>query len=535
MALRPTDEQHEVLTQGMQGGHLVIKALAGTGKTSTLEMLSHRMKGKGLYLAFNRSIALEARSRFSGNVTCKTFHGLAFGALGHQYADRLEGEDNGHLSPFRIKSALSLAPLGEVSALARATLVRSTLSRFMQSDSDYVSDMHIPHINLALLFHQGTPGHRTAVSEITRDAAMLWKMMWEPKSDLPVSHEAYLKAYCMTRPVLPFDYIKVDEGQDLSPMMIDLITRQPVQRIMVGDSHQQIYEWRGACSALDNVPNATTRYLTQSFRFGDNIAGPANIILGNLQAQKPVRGLDANREGLSGPLTLLFRSNMGLFGELLQRVMQGRQQCHIAGGAKDMMGLLGGVADLKAGKPTAHPDLSGFSSWPAFRRAAEQDGAPQEMRQLLRVATTYAHGALIHALRVGSRTPEDRADVILSTAHKSKGREFPDVRLGQDFPVPSPKLNDETKPFEPEEARLAYVAVTRAKRSLQGHSELVGAYRERLTALVNAQQETAKAEAMAEGLAQRLSRMSPSDKRHALKGLSPLQKKALGTYLSNKD
>lgn len=535
MVLRPTDEQEQVLSRGTGGGHLVIKALAGTGKTSTLEMLSHRMTGRGLYLGFNRSIVQEAKQRFSGNVTCKTFHGLAYGALGHEYAGRLEGEENGQLSPFRIQSVLSLAPLGEVSPLARASLVRDTLSRFMQSDSDAVSETHIPHMNLAMLFPVGTPVHGSAISEITHDAATLWDMIWHPKSRLPVSHDAYLKAFCMTRPRLPFDYIEVDEGQDLSPMMIDLITRQPVQRIMVGDSHQQIYEWRGACSALDNVPNSATCYLTQSFRFGNNIAGLANIILGNLRAQKPVRGLDADRSALSGPTTLLFRSNMGLFGELMKRSLKDGQRCHIAGGAKDMVALLGGVADLKSGKATTHPDLVGFSSWSDFRRLADQDGAPREMQQLLRVATTYPQKALIHALRLGSRTPEKHADAILSTAHKAKGREFTDVRLGADFPLPSPELNNLAQPFEEEEARLAYVALTRAKRGVSGHDELVQAYRARLASLVKDQKETAKAKAQAGELAHRLSRMTPSHKRQALKDLSQTQKKALSDYLNQKD
>jgi hypothetical protein len=54
---------------------------------------------------------------------------------------------------------------------------------------------------------------------------------------------------------------------------------------------------------------------------------------------------------------------------------------------------------------------------------------------------------------------EAEADVVVSTAHKAKGREWPTVRLADDFP-------DEHDPGVPEQTRLAYVAVTRAQHVL---------------------------------------------------------------------
>src|SRR5690554_3272600 len=160
MAFKTTHEQDDILEAGARGDHLVIEALAGTGKTSTLELLSHRMKGRGLYLAFNRSIAKEAQRRFSGNVTCRTIHGFAFGEFGHQFAERLEGDQNGQLSPLRIERALSLKPLGDISPLARATLVRDALAKFMQSADAEVGVEHVSSHQLGLLFPPGTPDHR---------------------------------------------------------------------------------------------------------------------------------------------------------------------------------------------------------------------------------------------------------------------------------------------------------------------------------------------------------------------------------------
>jgi superfamily I DNA/RNA helicase len=58
-----------------------------------------------------------------------------------------------------------------------------------------------------------------------------------------------------------------------------------------------------------------------------------------------------------------------------------------------------------------------------------------------------------------STIPEGRAELTVSTAHKSKGREWDRVRLAEDFP------EDPKGDFD-EELRLLYVSVTRAKLEL---------------------------------------------------------------------
>jgi superfamily I DNA/RNA helicase len=54
--------------------------------------------------------------------------------------------------------------------------------------------------------------------------------------------------------------------------------------------------------------------------------------------------------------------------------------------------------------------------------------------------------------------PEKQADVVVSTAHRAKGREWNDVRLQGDFL----HVDD----MDSEDLRLAYVAITRAQRTL---------------------------------------------------------------------
>jgi hypothetical protein len=85
----PTDEQMHATDAFRAGRHLVLQAGAGTGKTAILVMLAAATRRHGRYLAFNKSIALDAAARFPRTVHCKTAHATAYAALGHLYTHRL--------------------------------------------------------------------------------------------------------------------------------------------------------------------------------------------------------------------------------------------------------------------------------------------------------------------------------------------------------------------------------------------------------------------------------------------------------------
>ncbi|ASR10761.1 hypothetical protein CHY08_27155 (plasmid) [Rhizobium leguminosarum bv. viciae] len=67
---------------------------------------------------------------------------------------------------------------------------------------------------------------------------------------------------------------------------------------------------------------------------------------------------------------------------------------------------------------------------------------------------------------------EEKADLVISTAHKSKGREWKSVRLMDDFLRSSPTDKENSGP-DPAEMRLLYVALTRAKESLEAPSTIM--------------------------------------------------------------
>ena len=82
-----------------------------------------------------------------------------------------------------------------------------------------------------------------------------------------MTHDGYLKLWQLSVPNLVREYgvdcILLDEGQDLSGAMLDVFLHQQCARIIVGDPHQQIYQFRGAINAMDSVNPTHTFYLTQ--------------------------------------------------------------------------------------------------------------------------------------------------------------------------------------------------------------------------------------------------------------------------------
>jgi F-box protein 18 (helicase) len=116
------------------------------------------------------------------------------------------------------------------------------------------------------------------------------------------------------------------------------------------------------------------------------------------------------------------------------------------------------------------PWLRTFENFEVMEQLA-YDLDDAELKQLCRVVRHY--GPRIPALvsqieRAAVATPA-AAQVCLSTAHKTKGLEFDQVALADDFPslvhIPAAEL-------DPEEVNLLYVAVTRAVEVLEINTSL---------------------------------------------------------------
>ncbi|MBX4883844.1 ATP-binding domain-containing protein [Rhizobium bangladeshense] len=127
-----------------------------------------------------------------------------------------------------------------------------------------------------------------------------------------------------------------------------------------------------------------------------------------------------------------------------------------------LMDMLRAVQSLKEGEPTSCPAFFGFKSWDEVLELARSDEGAH-LVTFVNLVEKRGERQLMWAL---NRTVEaEKADLVISTAHKSKGREWKSVRLMDDFLRSSPGETAKAGP-DPAEMRLLYVALTRAKEVL---------------------------------------------------------------------
>lgn len=119
------------------------------------------------------------------------------------------------------------------------------------------------------------------------------------------------------------------------------------------------------------------------------------------------------------------------------------------------------IHDLQRYGSTQHPELAPFSSWEAVQAFIADDPAGTDLKLLVDLVDEYGPDFIIREL--DHTVSEARADLIVSTAHTSKGREWDRVKLADDFVREGLNLSVE-------ELRLLYVAVTRAKLVLDALS-----------------------------------------------------------------
>lgn len=462
MSYKNTEEQDQIIEASKTGGSMVIEAGAGAGKTSTLDKIS-RAKPKyesGVYVAYNRAIAGDAKSKFPRNTQCATAHSFAFRAVGVKYKHRLNGPRvtaRQTASILDIKGGVSFGDV-DFGPVKLAMLALGTVTRFCYSAEPQITERHVP-------FTPGTEKFHNELAEIVAPyARKAWEDMIREDGRLRFQHDVYLKLWALSNPTLPGDFILLDEAQDANPVIEGVVKNQDAQIIMVGDSAQQIYAWRGAQDAMSRFHADHRLTLSQSFRFGPAIADEANKWLDLINAPLRLKGFDKIASEVlpvEAPDAILCRTNATVVASALH-AQQADKKVAIVGGTTEIRMFAEAAEDLMSNRTTYHPDLAGFKSWTDVQEYA-QDESGSDLKVFVKLIDEYGVDTVKD---VANKSVDEKfADVIVSTAHKSKGREWASVRIAADFREP---VNEDGTPSDPikSECMLAYVSVTRAMQEL---------------------------------------------------------------------
>lgn len=474
-------------------GDIKINAVAGSGKTTTIiEYARAQPKtARILYLAFNRSVKIEAEKRFLDkgllNVKVETAHSLAFKNV--VYRNNYKVRPQGYKT-HEIAEMLGLKGSGEKHAeYIVANHINKFLTYFCNSDKGKVPDLNyldVIHDEKARSF---VANFYDYIQSQTR--LLLSKM---DKGEIEIIHDFYLKKFQLSQPVLPYDYILFDEGQDASAAMLDIFLKQPAVKVIVGDTHQQIYAWRYAVNSLDKA-DFTQYQLSTSFRFRQDVAdlGVATLNLKSLIMElKPTIITGAgNNQGLATK-AVLARTNLGLLLKAIEYVQEKAdlKNIYFEGNINsytyaDEGASLYDVLHLYNGKRQQIRDN--------LIKAMKD---MEELEDYIEKTEDVQLGMMVEIVReYGNRIPgiiksikdrhvpdneKDKASIIFSTVHRSKGMEYDAVQLVNDFITEEriTKLKaDVNTPINGakliEEINLLYVAITRTKNILHIPEQLL--------------------------------------------------------------
>ena len=469
--MKPTAEQTLCADYFHTEKALRINAYAGTGKTTTLTQLAKGTKRRGVYLAFNKSIADDASRKFPRTVSCSTVHAMAFRAMRNRFsADKMTGNISGGylVKRFGLKGFfLGGSNAWELGQRTFGVLVANTIGRFLRSGDMDLRRYHVPHDGFIATLPDELVSE--VESHVITKASQVWAEMRDPRSDMPLTHDGYLHLWVISNPVLPGDFVLLDEAQDTNGIVLRLVREQSSQIVAVGDRWQQLYEWRGAQNAMTTLPSELVARLAKSFRFGECLANFASRTLMLLGENVPLVGngdMPSRVGHVEAPNAILARTNANAIGEVVAALDRGQRPV-ITGGTRAMLTMLDAIEGLQAGVESTLPELIGFKTWREVQEAAEQPEG-LELRMWVRLIDKFGLSALKDALESLPQSEAD-ADLIVSTAHKSKGREWSSVVLCDDFlPAPQAKQGQMATPaaISPAELMLFYVASTRARTSL---------------------------------------------------------------------
>lgn len=481
---KPTPEQERIfLFVKKRPENVLIKAYAGAGKTSTIvEAVKLLPKDKSImFLAFNKHIQEELKTKLPEHVRCYTTYGLGTSAIKRKYGDKIQFDE------FKIDKIILKK------------------SKQWKLDDELKGDEAILHyqdsikklVNLCRLTLTLKPEFVPYVAERydinlnkPNDIKRVLKVLDEATNDrstFDYTDMIYLPAVDNGIWMFPQDYVFVDEVQDLNRCQIRIIEKVlkkdkasgklTGRLITVGDFFQGIYGFNAADEKsfewFEKYPNTKTLPLSVSFRCAKNVIAKAQEIVPDIKALDDapdgiVRDGNVLEEAQSGDFVLC-RTTMPLIKLFFEFLTQGKKAI-IKGSdiGLQLIDLIGKINNL--------PKLVSFweDELATYRKDLKSSGVINPHEHSGYVALEDKVNVLLFLAKLSDsiadlknkiRTifTDEIQGICLSTVHKIKGLEANRVFIIRPDLLP---MQAQKSWQIIQEKNLEYVAITRARLEL---------------------------------------------------------------------
>lgn len=484
--MQPSRRQQAILdTWETTDENILISAVAGSGKTSTLLMLLEKCNHRTLFVAFNKSVQEEIQAKIDERGLkqgkAMTLHSLGLAAIratrkkfninnnkNWNLIKKLQAECRGvyRSTPDedRLRLSYSLIDMNDVSRMFLTNDIEEIRKYMKSMDRTLVEHSQLEHLWGTFLELREESYKETTMEIDFQD------MIYLPAIE---NYEI---------PVHPF-YLMIDECQDMNlsqhKLIDNMLSQGTVYKwIAVGDRNQAIYGFAGASSNSFDLflekPGTTTEMpLDICYRCARKIVESANQVYDVMEAATDEDGIVSvltDIQAIQPNSMVICRNSQPLFQLYFQLLGMGKP-CYING--NDLMNYL-----IKFLKPYIKDTVYSAKVEMEYKLLdlRENDSDEGRLRRFIfeenynnfvAVAKNMCESTdsiefLIDRLK---HLFEDRANAImLCTIHKAKGLENRVVYILNESLIPSKFAKSEEQ--QKQERNLKYVARTRAKEEM---------------------------------------------------------------------
>lgn len=472
-----TDEQQRVVDYvkaSTQEELILIDSVAGSGKTTLLKAIAKALPDdNGLYLAYNKAIAESSKKKFPSHIECRTTHSLAYKGV-----VRKMGLKVGFFGPKQVTHKM---PFKDKYMLVED--IREFCLSSHTSYDDYAEEY-------------GRVNQELAKHYLGQMAAGL----------IDCSHDFYLKMFHLglndnTLSAPECDLLMLDEAGDLNEVTLEIFKLIPARiKVAVGDPHQNIYGFNHTINCFEKLQGlGTTFKLSRSFRVPNHIAEVIETFCDNyLSPGMQFQGIEPTNTDVK-TRGYISRTNGGLINKLIE-LNNDRVPYGLVRKASEIFKVPLLVAGLKyQGKiydnayKHLQDDVDDWYEDPGLRKSystvlgylrAKYD-EDVVLNQAINLVIKHTPGGIFTAYSEAKKHENTKQDLMLLTAHSSKGLEFDEVTLAPDMNSSIAAIVEQVDEMEPgetlksivsqqdkESLNLYYVACTRALVRLRNAEHL---------------------------------------------------------------
>lgn len=423
-----TEEQDSILALANETENLQIVAYAGTGKTTTLELLANATSTKPqLCLAFNKRVAEEMAKRMPSTTECRTLNSIGHRVWSATVKGRVVLNTKKTYDIFR---AVTKGLAGDRMRDLWDEYQEISTAVGMAKALGYVPHGTMPNATRLIdrkPFFSSLEDRLSAPAQEIVDAILIQSIRTAYEGNLDYNDQLYMPAlFGGSYPRFPV--VMVDEVQDLSPVNHAMLAKLAKQRLIaVGDPFQSIYGFRGAKQdgmrqQKENF-GATAAKLSVSFRCPQRIVENAHWRVPDFKwfvEGGTVDRLDRlEAAAIAEGAAIICRNNAPLFRLALGLISAGRS-VSVAG--TDIGPKLVGILRKLGGEEMARPAvLSAISNW--AERKSERSASASDMAACMRVLAEHADN-LGQTIAYAEWLFKQEGNIHLSTGHKAKGLEW---------------------------------------------------------------------------------------------------------------